>query len=212
MAKTNIAERVYLIDRWSFGTHKSSEYRIVDSCYDPNCGFDIEFVSEDNCIEMKIHSKVCWRDWWEGLGFFRRWWERIKASCKVLFKGELDCHEIYSFVNKEHVDSFLAALDEGSKHVWGIKESEWYNKDVKINDYEKTFDEFWADIVLNSLGEPNIDQIKRELHDARIFMQEGSLVYDNITGGKFSKVTTDHKYIIEAAQEYYEYVFKEQWG
>ena len=80
--------------------------------------------------------------------------------------------------------------------------------------YEKNWDELWADIILNKDGSVNIEQVKKELSDYSVFMENCSYVYDYITNGKISKpnthwrsVTSEAEYIFqkkleEAMQEY----------
>jgi predicted HAD superfamily Cof-like phosphohydrolase len=77
-------------------------------------------------------------------------------------------------------------------------------------DYEKTWKEFWEPLVTTEDGQLNLDQIKRELHDARVFMSEGCKVYDHITGGRISKITTDASVVCAVADDYSDECFDEE--
>jgi hypothetical protein len=79
-----------------------------------------------------------------------------------------------------------------------------------VCDYEQVFHDFWKDIVLFQDGLPNVDQIKRELYDARVFMEEAVKVYFHVTGGRISKVTTKAEHVIEAVEDNYEDYFRDQ--
>lgn len=79
-----------------------------------------------------------------------------------------------------------------------------------VMDYEKTFHDFWKGIVMFPDGAPNVDQIKRELHDAHVFMSEASKVYDYITGGMVSKVTTKAEIVMQLADEHYDEIYKDE--
>lgn len=57
-------------------------------------------------------------------------------------------------------------------------------------DYEGTFDEFWRDIVCNSDGSLNVEQVKKELHDYRFMIRNTSEAFDEVTGGQISKPNT----------------------
>jgi hypothetical protein len=70
-----------------------------------------------------------------------------------------------------------------------------------MEDYEKTFDAFWADIVLGPDGELNLDQVKRELHDYKMLLNEVPLVYQSVTGGVISKPNTLAREVIALADE-----------
>ena len=68
---------------------------------------------------------------------------------------------------------------------------------------EAIFQDFWKEIVCPD-GVWNFDQLKKELADFKIVMDEVSSVYDHVTGGKLSKLTTRHQAVIDAADEHYQ--------
>ena len=51
-----------------------------------------------------------------------------------------------------------------------------------MGDYEKTYNDFWKDLVEDDNGSLNRDKVMRELADYHNVMQQVSLVYDDITG------------------------------
>ncbi len=55
-------------------------------------------------------------------------------------------------------------------------------------DYNKTWDSFWKDIVTKEDGTIDLEQIKRELADFYYVMNEVPKVYMEITGGELSKI------------------------
>lgn len=63
--------------------------------------------------------------------------------------------------------------------------------------------DFWKKIVCNPDGSLNETQVRKELHDFYIAMQCVPKVYDHITGGTISKILTDPKHVIDAAEENY---------
>lgn len=68
-----------------------------------------------------------------------------------------------------------------------------------MEDYEKTYEEFWKGIVENPDGSLDVDQVKRELHDFDMMMREVPKVYCHVTGGLLSKPLTNADAIIEEA-------------
>lgn len=70
-----------------------------------------------------------------------------------------------------------------------------------MEDYEKVYDDFWKSIVENEDGTLNVDQIKRELFDWRIAMQQVSEAYSELTGGLLSKPNTAARWVIHYAQQ-----------
>lgn len=67
-------------------------------------------------------------------------------------------------------------------------------------DYERTFEEFWADIVMPDRV-LSLDAVKRELHDYKMVMDGASEVYVILTGGAISKPNTDPQVVINLARE-----------
>ena len=59
------------------------------------------------------------------------------------------------------------------------------NRRIKMSDVNKVYEEFWK-FIIELDGEIDFEQVKRELYDYRIVMQEVSKVYCEITDGTFS--------------------------
>jgi len=72
-----------------------------------------------------------------------------------------------------------------------------------MQNYEETFISFWQPIICNKSGEIDLDKLKQELHDYYLVIQEVTLVYDELTGGRISKPNADSVYVIQAAKEYF---------
>lgn len=81
-----------------------------------------------------------------------------------------------------------------------------------MKDYEKTYEEFWKDIVEVN-GALNLDQVKRELHDCSLLLDNVPKVYHALTNGEVSKPLTDPNVVIqlniEIIQEHIEEALKE---
>jgi len=70
-----------------------------------------------------------------------------------------------------------------------------------MNEIEKVYEEFWKDIVENPDGTINLDQVKMELYDFKVVMDEVSQVYCDITNGRISKPNTLHQHVIDIVEE-----------
>lgn len=71
-----------------------------------------------------------------------------------------------------------------------------------MKEYEKTWEEFWKDICAQD-EKLDLDQIKRELHDYKVLLDEVSVVYDVLTGGKISNPFADKDTVLKYVEEYY---------
>jgi len=73
-----------------------------------------------------------------------------------------------------------------------------------MQDYEETYESFWKEILEDSNGNININQLKRELHDYRMILDSVPKVYCHVTGGIVSKPLTDPSVVCSLADEHYE--------
>lgn len=66
---------------------------------------------------------------------------------------------------------------------------------------EETYENFWK-LIVEKDGEVDMEQVKKELHDFHIVMNEVSKVYSHLTGGQLSK---PHYYADDVISEVYNY-------
>lgn len=67
-------------------------------------------------------------------------------------------------------------------------------------DYVQTYDRYWRSIVEKN-GHLDLDQVQRELHDYCVVMEQVSLAYDDVTGGRISKPNTAAVHVIGEVTE-----------
>jgi len=79
-----------------------------------------------------------------------------------------------------------------------------------MEEYEKTFENFWRDLVCKKDGNLDVDLVKRELHDYSMVMGEVSKVYMHITGGRISKPNTMAHEVIDEADRNYKEAFEDE--
>lgn len=72
------------------------------------------------------------------------------------------------------------------------------NKEV-----EKVWQEFWKDIICDENGNIDLEQIKKELYDFHIVMNEVPKVYSEITGGMLSYITYPAETVLEVYHDKY---------
>jgi hypothetical protein len=61
--------------------------------------------------------------------------------------------------------------------------------------YEQVYEDFWKPIIEKD-GSVDLEQIKKELYDYYVFMEEVAKVYDYISGGQVSKPNTASSILI----------------
>ncbi|WP_162878617.1 hypothetical protein [Peribacillus butanolivorans] len=68
-----------------------------------------------------------------------------------------------------------------------------------LAEYGKIYEDFWKDIVTDAEGNLDVEQVKRELHDYKIMLDNVPTVYDELAG--LSKPLTHAQAVIDAARE-----------
>lgn len=71
---------------------------------------------------------------------------------------------------------------------------------TETTDYENTWQSFWKEIVMGIDGQPDLEQIKKELYNYKILLKNVPIVYDSVTFGRISKPNTDPIYVIDAVE------------
>lgn len=74
--------------------------------------------------------------------------------------------------------------------------------DLDDGEVERVWLEFWEPLVCQN-GVLDLEQIKRELYDFWMCLQEVPAAYVHVTGGKISKPHTRAVYVMDAADEHY---------
>lgn len=65
---------------------------------------------------------------------------------------------------------------------------------------DSNYDNFWKDIIEKD-GVIDFEQVKKELYDYSMMMEEVSKAYDEVTGGRISKPNTAAHHVIGYADE-----------
>jgi hypothetical protein len=68
---------------------------------------------------------------------------------------------------------------------------------------EEVWRDFWAEIVCDPKGNVNVEQVKKELYDFKVLIDNARRVYCHVTGDTISKVMTDPNVVIQYADEHY---------
>ena len=70
---------------------------------------------------------------------------------------------------------------------------------LKIN---KNYNSFWKDILEDDKGKLDMNQLKKELYDFYILIDNLSKLYVNVSGGLCSKPHTDANIVIELYEDH----------
>jgi hypothetical protein len=91
--------------------------------YKLNCGcgcddyleFEYVYSNFTNHSKLKFYKKLVWVDYYYTDNIFTRFIKRIKACFSIIFKGRLTINDEFLISNKDQLDDFINALQEGKK-------------------------------------------------------------------------------------------------
>jgi hypothetical protein len=126
--------------------------------------------------------------------------QQILKVKDALVKRDLNeaFHELYKIASPN--------FDKMSDEVWAdIEKAATQPPSAPAVDsqVQKTWDDFWKEIVCSPDGTINIDQVKKELSDFSFLLEQIPAVYMHITGGKMSKVMYRAEDVIKLADNYF---------
>lgn len=73
---------------------------------------------------------------------------------------------------------------------------------------ESVYQDFWKQTIENEDGSINLEQLKKELFDFYILLNDVPKVYEHVTGGSLTKVNTLPEHIIQYADENYREIYQ----
>jgi len=94
-------------------------YEIGCSCTGDDCKAQIEFELDEEFgfIDITFHKKIMWADYWGCKPLYKRIYDRIKVSLKILFTGYIELEGDFMIRDEDHIDSFIEALKEGKEKM-----------------------------------------------------------------------------------------------
>jgi hypothetical protein len=90
-------------------------YRTACSCGDPECDMtlELEYDEEFNDVSLHVYKTLSWNVYWGNGNWFSRFRKRLTGAAKMLCTGRIEVSGDLLIQNKEHLKSFIDALQEG---------------------------------------------------------------------------------------------------
>lgn len=91
-------------------------YKAISSCNCCDMSIMLEVDEDTKMLEVSFHKKVGMYSeyqelWWKEL------WERIRMACRILFLGQTEMEGSFYFEDKEQLDDYVLALQEGMRKM-----------------------------------------------------------------------------------------------
>lgn len=113
------------MDKISYKVMKMDEfndaifYRIACACGDSDHDFMLwlEYDKEIDDITLMIEKKLYWKDYFSTCSWYEKAWKRLRDGIRLIFGGYLEMTSDILFMDKEHIDEFIKALEEGRNKI-----------------------------------------------------------------------------------------------
>lgn len=120
MKDSKFSKGVMFLDKFE---DRSIWYRIACDCGSKECDtyMEFEFDKKVNMLFLNFHKDVIvcepYDDKENIIDKLERYWIRFCKSMKLLFTGYLKMEESFILQNKDHINNFIDALQEGRDYV-----------------------------------------------------------------------------------------------
>ena len=98
-------------------------YRVGCDCGEPSCDLTLVLEKDKELPEfilLNFYENMEWCSYWvDDNKWYKNFWSRIKAACKILFTGYISVENTLVLRGEKHIDSFIKALEEGKQYLKG---------------------------------------------------------------------------------------------
>lgn len=152
-------------------------------------------------IDGKVHISYLDSFTWETIGPLISY---LEVRTQETFHTILVSGEVHTELRHPMDCSFCGKRMDGVVTLLGP-----YTAHPDCADVEREYVKFWKEIVEDENGVLQIPLIKRELYDYSKALDTVSKTYDQLTGGRISKLNTDPSYVVEYSKENFKHEFTE---
>ncbi len=95
-------------------------YKITCACHSDDHNLSVEFEYDKETsgfMYINFNKTLAWCSAWGCTSWIQRVCKRVKASLRMLFTGYIDIEESFIIDGVDHIDSFIAALQEGKQKM-----------------------------------------------------------------------------------------------
>lgn len=125
-----MAEVIEMISYRVMKTHEFDDsifYRVACDCTDNEHDVRLELESTEvdkklRILTMRISANLQWASYYAET-WYGRIWERIITPIKMLITGRVEVYHEILFLHENHIDSFIAAMEEGKEKMAARKRS-----------------------------------------------------------------------------------------
>lgn len=94
-------------------------YKVNCACGNGDCDslITFEFDEDFGGVDVNFYKTVMWGAYYQKEWWFQRLWLRIKMATQILFKGYTELEGTFLIQDRDHMDDFITALQEGREKM-----------------------------------------------------------------------------------------------
>ena len=100
-------------------------YKVICECGECSLDLELEYDSELEMLILYFYKEISARDYDKSFNIFKRLFWRIKTALKVLFKGSIYMDGDLLIRSEQHINDFIAALEQGQKKIKSFEPKEY---------------------------------------------------------------------------------------
>lgn len=107
-------------------------YSVMCGCSTDKHMLNINFEYDKDApgwMWIEFTKKLGWCSYWGSNKWHKNIWKRITGTAKMLFTGYIEVEESFILDGAEHIESFIAALNEGREKILNYKNFSSENKE-----------------------------------------------------------------------------------
>jgi hypothetical protein len=92
-------------------------YRVACDCTDNEHDVQLELETDElGILMMRMSANLQWASYYANT-WYGQIWERIITPIKMLLIGRVEVFHEILFLNEDHIDAFIAAMEEGKEKI-----------------------------------------------------------------------------------------------
>ena len=102
-------------------------YKVSSACGCSRCDIWMDFEQDEKTpgwMYLNFYKKVGWNCHWDTKGWWQAFVKRFSGALTLLFRGSIELEEAFMLDGPEHIDGFIAALQEGKDKMLDSLEQE----------------------------------------------------------------------------------------
>lgn len=95
-------------------------YQTACDCNNKECNMTLELELDSRFpgfLFLNLYKRLIWNSDYGRFSWLYRMWRRVRDGFRMIFFGYIYVEESHTFRGKEHIKSFISAIEEGMEKI-----------------------------------------------------------------------------------------------